>query len=267
MRKASLHILTLTTAGGAIILALSFAMGNAGWLNLPRFARQQAMPDFARIADVGIRKQIFIEYLLPHVNSVNRTLEIRRYHVNELYNFHIAGHDLKFYQRKWLRKIAREYGIKFTNISDKEIWNQLRQRVEPIPTSLVLAQAALESGWGGSRFAQQGNNLFGHWCYISGCGIVPERRNEGEIHEVRRFATVQESIWQYAHNLNTHNAYDSFRYLRNRERVLYNGAIRSDVVAKGLKKYSSLGDEYIQRVLSVISGNNLNRFDKKISKI
>jgi Bax protein len=134
----------------------------------------------------------------------------------------------------------------------------LLHRVDILPPSLVLAQAATESGWGTSRFAREGNNLFGQRTYRPGNGIVPANRPDGETHEVKRFGTLFESVRSYMRNLNTHLAYRELRDLRaqlRRSGRPLSGALLAD----GLNAYSTRSSDYITDVRAIIRANDLSR--------
>ena len=120
----------------------------------------------------------------------------------------------------------------------------------------AMAQAAVESGWGTSRFAEEAHNLFGHWCYTAGCGIVPSKRPAGAKHEVKKFNNVEESLTAYFNNINTHNAYRPWRQLRAQLRDAPQQFTGSTMVAE-LGKYSGRGSVYIQELRTVIRSNNL----------
>jgi len=121
---------------------------------------------------------------------------------------------------------------------------------------LALAQAANESAWGTSRFAQDGNNLFGQWCYTNGCGLVPSRRREGATHEVRRFDNIRDSVESYIHNLNTFPSYQMLRRIRQQLRQ-QDRPIDGVSLADGLESYSSRGLDYIVELQRMIYSNEL----------
>jgi Bax protein len=127
-------------------------------------------------------------------------------------------------------------------------------RVDTVPLSLVLAQAANESSWGQSRFAQEGNNLFGEWCFREGCGIVPEQRSAGKSHEVAAFDSVNASVRSYLHNLNTGRAYAALRKLRQQARAA-GEAPKAMVLASGLARYSERGLAYVHEIKAMIRSN------------
>jgi Bax protein len=137
-------------------------------------------------------------------------------------------------------------------------------RVDVLPPSLVLAQAANESAWGTSRFALEGNSLFGQWCYVEGCGIVPRRRARGATHEVKSFDSVAGTVRAYFNNINTNQSYEYLRELRADMRE-EDQPIDSMVLAFGLEPYSQRGDRYVDEVQNIIMQNDLHERDDDIS--
>jgi Bax protein len=126
--------------------------------------------------------------------------------------------------------------------------------VDAVPDHLVLAQAANESAWGTSRFAREGNNLFGQWCFRQGCGLVPASRPDGATYEVARFESVSQSIGSYMHNLNTGRTYQELREIRALARE--NGHDPdANAMAAGLMSYSERGEDYISELRSMIRHN------------
>ncbi|MCR6652499.1 MAG: glucosaminidase domain-containing protein [Cellvibrionaceae bacterium] len=120
----------------------------------------------------------------------------------------------------------------------------------------MLAQAASESAWGTSRFAREGYNYFGQWCFKAGCGIVPKRRLEGAYHEVTRFDSVRESVAAYFHNINTHSAYHGLRLLRQ-EKTARREPFSGHELAGKLTSYSERGAPYIEELRSIMRSNQL----------
>ena len=120
--------------------------------------------------------------------------------------------------------------------------------------------AAKESGWGTSRFAREGNNLFGEWCFDSGCGTVPRNRAEGRSHEVKNFSSPKMSVRSYIHNLNTHDSYTDFRDARAGMRAA--GRVLSGLtLAEQLSRYSERRLVYVEEIVSLIRTNDLAAFD------
>ena len=136
-------------------------------------------------------------------------------------------------------------------------------RVDTVPASLVLAQAANESAWGTSRFARRANNFFGVWCFTPGCGITPNRRDAGKTHEVRRYKSVQASVNHYIRMINTNNAYRELREIRAelRDENRVNGLGLAD----GLLRYSERGPAYVRELKQMIRYNNLHRYTRDYS--
>ncbi len=114
--------------------------------------------------------------------------------------------------------LADEFWVDVDDKSFKQIVGELLIKIDEVPPSLVVAQAINESGWGRSRFAQEANNLFGMWCYTPGCGLVPERRRANDKHEVKRYASIQDSVNEYLRNINRNKAYRELRALRAGQR-------------------------------------------------
>ena len=137
---------------------------------------------------------------------------------------------------------------------------QLLLRVDKVPASLALSQAAIESAWGTSRFAVKGNNLFGQWCYKKGCGLVPLRRNAGSNHEVAKFASVANSVNAYMRNINTHRAYADLRANRAQLRQAEQD-VTGHLLAENLMFYSELREVYVHEVQAVIRINKLAQYD------
>lgn len=123
----------------------------------------------------------------------------------------------------------------------------------------MLAQAAKESGWGTSRFAREGNNYFGIWCFFKGCGVTPLRRDAGRSHEVAIFDSVEQGLRYYIRAINTHVAYDGMRDLRAEKRR-NNKALAGVTLASRLERYSERGMAYVREVQSMIRYNGLQRF-------
>lgn len=135
---------------------------------------------------------------------------------NQLIRIHqiwLKTHLISHQDRRFLQHIVQDYAIAKWQM-DTQHWQQLISRVDIIPTGLALAQAANESAFGRSRFAQEGCNLYGQWCFKKGCGLVPKQRQAGGHFEVKTFKSLAASIAAYSINLNTHQAYRAFRQHR-----------------------------------------------------
>ena len=156
-------------------------------------------------------------------------------------------------EKKWLQKKYKQYGVISKDLSILKI------RMDEIPVSLALAQAAKETGWGTSRFAQEGNALFGQWTW-SGEGLKPKESDKNQGHKVMKFNVFQASVRAYQRNLNTHSSYEDFRIaraeLRDKDKPL-----DSIILSKHLDKYAETGDHYVEVIQKIIEQNNLKDFD------
>lgn len=218
-------------------------------------------PDFASISDVTIKKQQFFDYLEDYIVAENERIAAIRAELLPYVDIANSGVAFSQRERAWILELAETYRVDASTLSDRELANELYLRVDEIPVSLALAQAANESAWGTSRFALQGNNIFGEWCFDPGCGIVPLRRPSGATHEVQRFDSITESIESYFLNINTNNSY---RYLRElRAEMRSRGSdLDSMLLASGLGRYSQRGDYYVDEVQTIILQNDLVMRDR-----
>jgi Bax protein len=229
-----------------------------GW---PLQADQQIPPlelrtlpkDLYKIDDVTQRKALFFRSLLPIVLAENEKLLELRAKIIELIGIGVANLDDG--RRRWLESIAAFYKVR-GNIRDSHVQRKLLRRVDVVPAALVLAQAANESAWGTSRFALQGNNLFGLWTYRQASGIVPQNRPEGASYAVRAFSSIDASVRAYLQNLNTNAAYTELRKLREDMRVT-GEEFDSHRLAVGLLAYSSRGEEYVEEIQAMMRSNRL----------
>ena len=219
------------------------------------------MPDFQDIDDISERKAAFFSFLEPFSEDANRAIRRDRARLLAAERRFLNG-PLGRREIRWLRQQMEAYGIEADPDAplDGEALEKLELRMDIIPPSLALAQAALESGWGTSRFAQQGNNLFGIWCYEPGCGIVPERRPAGATYEVKSYPTPRQSFEDYMRNLNSNAAYRSLWLIREQRRL--NGEpITGYALAEGLYRYSQEEWAYVSKVQNLILNNNLEKYD------
>lgn len=204
----------------------------------------------------------FIQFIVPKINSINLKVAAQREKVLNLYSIWLEGDRLGSGEQKWLENLAENYQIKDADFSTEEAWNNLLRHVDVIPNSLVLAQAINESAWGRSYFAKEGNNYFGQWCLMPGCGLVPRRRPKGATYEVRKFPTPSASVESYMHNLNSRRGYEKLRELRQNLR-LEDKQLDSLILAGGLEHYSQRGSKYITILQNIINEFNLQQFDSQ----
>jgi Bax protein len=218
-------------------------------------------PDFASIDTVAVKKQQFFDFLEDYVMAENANIAETRRELRSYVDIANSGVAFSQRERRWILQLAEHYDLDTSALSDREIANELYLRVDKVPVSLALAQAANESAWGTSRFARQGNNIFGQWCYEEGCGLVPRSRLSGATHEVKKFDSIQESVNAYINNINTHPSYSYLRELRARMRDR-NRPLDSLRLAMGLGSYSQRGDNYVDEVQNLIVQNQLTERDK-----
>lgn len=219
------------------------------------YLRETPLPDFSVLA-VAQKKAQFFAYLRPKIERANADVLVERQRLLGLAPKAAQGR-LNWLDRRWLSKMGARYELSAPEPADfPQLINDLLQRVDMIPPSLALIQAAKESAWGTSRFAVHGNNLFGQHCFAAGCGHVPLRRDANRRHEVAQFASAQAAVVAYLHNLNTHPRYAELRDIRARIRA-ENGVLHGTTLADGLLAYSERGAAYISEVKAMIRANNL----------
>ena len=195
------------------------------------------------------RKEFFIQIVLPLIIKENNNIKLDR---KTLFTIINKSNNTKS-EKNWLEKKYKQYGIKSKDLSTLKI------RMDEIPVSLAIAQAAKETGWGTSRFAQEGNALFGQWTW-SGEGLKPKEAKEGESHKVMKFNILQASVRAYQRNLNTHSTYKDFRKARAKLRDA-NKPLDSMELSKYLNKYAETGNQYVEVLQKIIKQNNLQDFD------
>ena len=195
------------------------------------------------------RKDFFIQIVLPLIIQENNNIKLDR---KTLFNI-INKNNNSVSEKKWIEKKYKQYGVVSKDLSILKI------RMDEIPVSLAIAQAAKETGWGTSRFAQEGNALFGQWTW-SGEGLKPKDAEVGEGHKVMKFNVLQASVRAYQRNLNTHSTYEDFRKARAEFRDL-NKPLDSMELSKYLNKYAETGNQYVDVLQKIIEQNKLKDFD------
>ena len=195
------------------------------------------------------KKELFIQIVLPLILEENKKIKLARKTLFSILNKNNNSEA----EKNWLKSKFKQYGVVNRDLPTLKI------RMDEIPVSLAIAQAAKETGWGTSRFAQEGNALFGQWTY-TGEGIKPAKSDKNENHKVMKFKILKDSVRAYQRNLNTHKSYREFRKVR---------AIQSDVLGdlnslelvNYLDKYAETGNEYIKILKKIIEQNKLTDFD------
>lgn len=193
----------------------------------------------------------FVEHLTPIIAHENQRISEQRTALIKLQKQWQKSQYLSIYQRFKLTSWAKDYHMASFEPKDPDAWQILKKRMDTVPPRLILAQAILESGYGQSRFARQGCNLFGQQCFEKGCGLVPKQRPRGKTHEVKRFASIAQSIRAYIQNLNTHPAYSTFRQKRAHLRHLHQHPDPL-ILAETLNPYAQIGQAYGQRLSKLI---------------
>ena len=196
------------------------------------------------------RKDLFIKIVLPLILSENNRIKRDR---NTLFKILNKNNNSKL-EKEWLLKKFKQYGVVNKDLST------LKVRMDEVPVSLAIAQAAKETGWGTSRFAIEGNALFGQWTY-SGEGIKPAAADENDKHKVMTFSVLKASVRAYQRNLNTHSSYKEFRKARAIQRD-NDEPLNSTELANYLNEYAETGNEYVKTLKIIIDQNNLKDFDK-----
>ena len=195
------------------------------------------------------RKEFFIQIILPLVLQENNNIKLDRKRLFSIIN---KSNNTNL-EKKWLEKKYKQYGVVSKDLS------VLKIRMDEVPVSLAIAQAAKETGWGTSRFAQEGNALFGQWTW-SGEGLKPKEADVSKGHKVMKFNVLQASVRAYQRNLNTHKSYQNFRLaraeLRDRGKPL-----DSIILSQFLKNYAETGEKYVEVLQKIINQNDLKDFD------
>ena len=195
------------------------------------------------------RKDFFIQIVLPLILQENNNIRLDRKRLFSIIN---KSNNTEL-EKKWLKKKYKQYGIPSRDLSILKI------RMDEVPVSLALAQAAKETGWGTSRFAQEGNALFGQWTW-SGEGLKPKEADENQGHKVMKFNVLQASVRAYQRNLNTHKTYKEFRLARAQLRDA-GKPLDSIILSRYLDEYAETGQQYVKIIQKIIEQNDLKDFD------
>jgi len=205
--------------------------------------------EIKKIENSKKRKDFFIQIILPLVIKENNNIRIDR---KKLFSILNKSKNTKA-ERAWLNSKFKQYGVANKDLSTLKI------RMDEVPNSMAIAQAAKETGWGTSRFAQEGNALFGQWTW-SGEGIKPSDADNNSTHKVMKFKVLQASVKAYQRNLNTHSSYKDFRSARAELRDK-GEKLDSMILSEHLDKYAETGKTYVKILQQIIRQNNLTDFD------
>ena len=206
--------------------------------------------DIKTLGDTKKKRELFIKIILPLILDENEKIINDRKKLFKILgkNFNTVG------ERVWLKRRFKEYKIEDQDLA------KLKMRMDIIPVSLAIAQAANESGWGTSRFALEGNALFGQWTW-SKKGISPKKKDPNQSHKILQFQILKASVRAYKNNLNTHNAYQEFREVRAQLRQEGKQIIGLDL-SKHIKNYAAIGEKYVTIIEDIIEKNSLTDFDR-----
>ena len=196
------------------------------------------------------RKSLFIKIILPLILEENNIILLDRKRLFSILNKNKNSKK----EINWLNMKFKQYGVLSKDIPT------LKVRMDIVPVSLALAQAAKETGWGTSRFALEGNALFGQWTW-SGDGIKPAGAEDNSKHKVMKFKVLKASVRAYQRNLNTHSSYKNFRQLRAQLRD-DDKKLDSLILADQLNNYAETGEEYTKILKQIIQQNSLKDFDE-----
>ena len=205
--------------------------------------------EIRQIENTKKRKDLFIQIILPLVIKENNNIRLDR---KKLFSILNKSKNTRI-EKVWLLKKLKQYGVVNKDLST------LKVRMDEVPISMAIAQAAKETGWGTSRFALEGNALFGQWTW-SGEGIKPAGADDDSTHKIMKFKVLQASVKAYQRNLNTHNSYKEFRSaraeLRDRGKKL-----DSIILSEYLDRYAETGKKYVKILQLIIKQNQLTDFD------
>ena len=201
------------------------------------------------IENTRARKELFIQIILPLILEENKKIRLERKTLFSILNKNSNSEE----EKNWLKSKFKQYGVSNRDLATLKI------RMDEVPVSLAIAQAAKETGWGTSRFAQEGNALFGQWTY-SGEGIKPAGSDSNDTHKVMKFKILKSSVRAYQRNLNTHSSYKEFRFARAE---LRDNKMKLDslVLSNYLDKYAETGKEYVKILKQIIKQNSLTELD------
>lgn len=216
-------------------------------------------PDFAAITDNKQKKEAFFNYLMPFIIEKNTYILNDR---KELTRIIKSEEPPNREEKRWLAALRKIFKLSKVEVYTRKDLEDLYPHLDIIPPSLVLAQAANESAWGTSRFALEGNNYFGQWCFRKGCGLVPSSRDNEAKHEVRNFKGAKESVFAYIDNLNSNAAYRPLRKTRTQLRK-QGQELTGLALVNGILPYSQRGQAYVEEISDLIRYNQLWRFNQE----
>ena len=211
--------------------------------------------DFMDIQPVIERKRLFINTLIPIIYSENLQILNDRKKILDWWRESDGENFSRDFWPQWLFELSEKYGSSDSNLGN------LLVRVDIIPISLALAQAAIESGWGTSRYSREGNAVYGQYTFDESKGLKPKDRNKNDEFFIKKFSNLSESVRSYLKNINTHLAYADFREERKKLRMSGENLSGYKLV-NFLKDYSERRESYIRDVKEIMNSNNFQKYDK-----
>ena len=211
--------------------------------------------DFMDIQPIIERKRLFINTLIPIIYSENLQILNDRKKILDWWRESDGENFSRDFWPQWLFELSEKYGSSDSNLGN------LLMRVDIIPISLALAQSAIESGWGTSRYSREGNAVFGQYTFDESKGLKPKDRNENDEFFIKKFPNLSESVRSYLKNINTHLAYADFREERKKLRMSGENLSGYKLV-NFLKDYSERRESYVKDVKEIMSSNNFQKYDK-----
>ncbi len=244
--SASISYGTVATSLALLVFILMLASSADRWIT-----RFPPLPEFATYKQVDEMKAAFFDYLSPIVEHHNKEILNERKRLEKIETAMQSGKTPSHSESRWIRQLASKYNVEWKNVEMATITKELLVKVDIVPVNLAVIQAAKESSWGRSRYAVSINNLFGQWCYKTGCGMVPRQRSDDARHEVRRFESVSESTRSYLLNLNSHRKYSKLRAMR-RELRESGQQLDANKLVDGLFFYSERRQQYVDEIRLMI---------------
>jgi len=208
-----------------------------------------AVPADLKTAPIQEKKTLFLRLMIPIILAEKKHLREKRELIEQIFSREEA--PITPESSPWFTSLLKEYRVSL-KLDFEAQKQQLLKKVDELPTSFILAQAAIESGWGTSRFAIEGNSLFGEWTYGKNKGLVPNERQEGKSHQVKAFANISESVRSYIRNINRNRAYQELREIRAQMRQ-QNKKLDASKLAEGLIRYSEKGVDYVTTVQKLLN--------------
>jgi len=216
--------------------------------------------DFVSLDDVKKKKEIFFLVAYPMIYKTNKNIKMERQRITDIEK-KFKNKTISEKEIKELEELANKYKLD-TSPLDRILFKKLFQRINVIPISLALGQAIIESGWGQSRFAIEGNALYGQWTYDQQQGLVPEDRDADKTHAVKKFKRLEDSVISYMFNINTHPAYYDFRVVRRLTSALRLTSTAVNYKIQYLAAYAEIGQKYVDQLELILETNSLKKFDK-----